>query len=47
MVERNYTALHQILEEAAQEFTATQKVPEHLIANGGFEGNTAKVTLCL
>jgi len=39
MVERNYVALRQILEEAVQEFTATQKVPEHLVANGGFEVN--------
>lgn len=39
MVEQNYTALRQILEEAAQEFAATQKAPEYLVVNAGAEIN--------
>ena len=39
MMQRNYMALRQLLEEAAQEFAATQKPPDHLVANGGAELN--------
>ena len=39
MMQRNYMALRQLLEEAAQEFAATQKPPDHLAANGGAELN--------
>jgi hypothetical protein len=39
MMQQNYMALRQLLEEAAREFVATHKPPDHLGANGGAEVN--------